>query len=124
MSHFADAAEVYRCLGGVFEVADHPAACSRPLGSGLPARIDPAATAPAGLKEPAIQALEGKSDVRMSMPADVGNRFRRGEHNAVACLANGEVKTGDPVSKELKPLPLTKALFPLYQELVAAKDAR
>jgi hypothetical protein len=127
MRYFADAAEVYRSPGGVFKVADdHPAAGPRLRGSGLMVRTvcsAPEATATVVLKEPGIPVLEGGSDVRMPMPADAGDRFWRGEYNAAAGLAKGEVKTRGPVSNALK-LPLAKPLFPLYEELVAARDAR
>ncbi|MGW2291621.1 SCP2 sterol-binding domain-containing protein [Streptomyces phaeochromogenes] len=131
MSYFSSAEEVYKYLGGVFRVANDTDGVGGQLRAGdLVLRLDysgPAASITVVLKEPAIQVIEGDSeltpDIRMSMSADNGNKFWRGEYNVAVGLAKGQVKAKGPVSKILKLIPLSKPVFPLYRELVAGKDA-
>jgi putative sterol carrier protein len=61
-------------------------------------------------------------DITLSMPADIADRFWRGKYNLAVGLAKSEVKAKGPVNKILKLVPLTKPLFPVYQELIAQKD--
>ncbi len=78
------------------------------------------------LREPSIEVTDGgdnpDADVKLFMPADIGDKFWRGEYNLGVGLAKGQVKAKGPVNKILKLVPLTKPLFPLYRELVAEKD--
>ena len=66
---------------------------------------------------------DSKADVKLYMPADIGDKFWRGEYNLGVGLAKGQVKAKGPVNKILKLVPLTKPLFPIYREIVAEKDA-
>lgn len=65
-----------------------------------------------------------KADVTLLMRGDTGDQFWRGEYNLAIGLAKGQVKAKGPVNKILKLVPLTKPLFPMYREKVAAKDAQ
>jgi hypothetical protein len=56
------------------------------------------------------------------MPADIADKYWRGEYNLAVGLAKGQVKAKGPVNKILKLVPLTKPLFPMYRELVSEKD--
>jgi putative sterol carrier protein len=131
MSYFANADEVYQYLGGVFKIADTTAGVGEKLrGANMVLRLDytgPDSSITVILKEPTIQVIEGDSDitpdVRMSMAADNGNKFWRGEYNVTVGLAKGQVKTKGAVSKILKLIPISKPVFPLYKYLVGAKDA-
>lgn len=131
MSYFSSADEVYKYLGGVFRVANDTDGVGDQLRAGnLVLRIDysaPTASITVVLKDPAIEVVEGDCqlapDIRMSMSADNGNKFWRGEYNVAVGLAKGQVKAKGPVSKILKLIPMTKPVFPLYRELVAEKDA-
>ncbi|MFF4256575.1 SCP2 sterol-binding domain-containing protein [Streptomyces sp. NPDC001663] len=131
MSYFSSAEEIYKYLGGVFLVANDTDGVGDQLRAGnLVLRIDysaPTASITVVLKEPAIEVIEGESDltpdIRMSMSGDNGNKFWRGEYNVAVGLAKGQVKAKGPVSKILKLIPMTKPVFPLYRELVAEKDA-
>ncbi|MDX2600346.1 SCP2 sterol-binding domain-containing protein [Streptomyces caniscabiei] len=131
MSYFSSAEEVYQYLGGVFLVANDTEGVGDQLRAGnLVLRIDysaPTASITVVLKEPAIEVIEGTSeltpDILMSMSADNGNKFWRGEYNVAVGLAKGQVKAKGPVSKILKLIPMSKPVFPLYRELVAEKDA-
>lgn len=132
MSYFADAAEVYRYVGGVFRLAgDHPEVGPGLRSGDLVLRVeytDPAATITVVMKEPAVEVIEGvcdiSPDVRMYMSADNANKYWRGEYNVAVGLAKGQVKAKGPVTKILKLIPITKPVFPLYKELVATKDAQ
>jgi putative sterol carrier protein len=130
MAYFDDANEVYHYLGGVFRAADaHPLVGPRLRASELTFRIDysnPTATLTIRMLPGGIEIIEGptdiRPDVRLAMSADNGDRFWRGEYNAAVGLALGEVRARGPVSKLLSLLPLAKPVFPLYQEMIAAKD--
>ena len=131
VSYFKDAAEVYEYLGGVFKVADAVDGVGESLrAADIVLRLDysnPPASVTVLLKEPAIEVIEGDSDltpdVRMSMSADHGNQFWRGEYNVAVGLAKGQVKAKGPVTKILKLIPAAKPVFPIYRDLVAEKDA-
>ncbi|MFI7099297.1 SCP2 sterol-binding domain-containing protein [Streptomyces sp. NPDC050161] len=130
MPYFADAAEVYRYIGGAFRLAaDHPEAGPRLRAVGATLRIeyrDPAATLTLRLRAEGVEIIEGQSDlpadIHLSMTADNGNRFWRGEYNAALGLAKGEARARGPIAKILKVLPAAKPVFPLYRELIAAKE--
>jgi len=130
VSYFKDAAEVYQCLGQVFRVADGVDGVGNALREAdIVLRLDysnPSSSLTVILKEPAIEVIEGDSDltpdVRMSMSADHGNQFWRGEYNVAVGLAKGQVKAKGPVTKILKLIPAAKPVFPIYRELVAEKD--
>ena len=78
MSYFKDDAEVYKYLGGVFRVAnDVEGVGSNLRAADIVLRLDysnPTSSITVVLKEPAIEVIEGDSDldpdVRMSMSAD------------------------------------------------------
>ena len=131
MSFFKDDAEVYQYLGKVFTVANDVEGVGSALREAdIVLRLDysnPTASLTVILKEPAIEVIEGDSDltpdVRMSMSADHGNQFWRGEYNVAVGLAKGQVKAKGPVTKILKLIPAAKPVFPIYRELVSEKDA-
>jgi len=131
VSYFSTAEEVYKYLGGVFRAANEVEGVGDELrASDIVLRLDysaPAASITVVLKQPAIEVIEGDSeltpDVRMSMSADNGNKFWRGEYNVAVGLAKGQVKAKGPVSKILKLIPVAKPVFPIYRELVADKDS-
>jgi putative sterol carrier protein len=130
MSYFKDDAEVYKYLGGVFRVAnDVEGVGSNLRAADIVLRLDysnPTSSITVVLKEPAIEVIEGDSDldpdVRMSMSADHGNQFWRGEYNVAVGLAKGQVKAKGPVTKILKLIPAAKPVFPIYRDLVGEKD--
>jgi len=130
MSYFKDDAEVYKYLGGVFRVAnDVEGVGSNLRAAAIVLRLDysnPTSSITVVLKEPAIEVIEGDSDldpdVRMSMSADHGNQFWRGEYNVAVGLAKGQVKAKGPVTKILKLIPAAKPVFPIYRDLVGEKD--
>jgi putative sterol carrier protein len=129
MGYFNDEAEVYKYLGGVFRAADEQADVGPKLrAANITLQLnysDPASSLTVRLRDP-IEVVDGgqdnDADVRLSMPADIANKYWRGEYNLAVGLAKGQVKAKGPVNKILKLVPITKPLFPIYKGLVAEKD--
>jgi putative sterol carrier protein len=128
--YFESADEVYKYVGGVFRAAgDHPDVGPKMVAADVTLQIyytDPDASLTVRFTEPEVEVVEGgddpAADVKMTMPADIANKYWRGEYNIAVGLAKGQVKAKGPVNKILKIVPLTKPLFPMYRELVAEKD--
>jgi hypothetical protein len=129
MPYFADADEVDKYIGGVFRLAaDHPEVGQKMKAANLVMRVlytDPDVEMNVIMRDP-MQVVSGPvdeaADVTLAMPADIADKFWRGEYNLAVGLAKGQVKAKGPVNKILKLVPLTKPLFPMYRELVAEKD--
>ncbi|CAN5387612.1 SCP2 sterol-binding domain-containing protein [soil metagenome] len=130
MPYYNDAEEIYKFLGGVFRAANDTEVGPKLKAADIDLQVyytDPDAAMTVRLREPAIEVFEAadneEADVKLYMPADIGNKFWRGEYNLGVGLAKGQVKAKGPVNKILKLVPLTKPLFPIYRDLVAEKDA-
>ena len=130
MSYYTNAEEIYKYLGGVFRAANDNEVGPKLKAADIDLQIyytDPNAAMTVTLREPAIEVVEDAdnpdADVKLYMPADIGNKFWRGEYNLGVGLAKGQVKAKGPVNKILRLVPLTKPLFPVYRTLVAEKDA-
>ena len=129
MPYFSDENEVYKYLGGAFRLADQQDDVGPKLrAAGITLQLnytDPAATLTVRFKDP-LEVVDGGqdegADVKLTMPADIANKYWRGEYNLAVGLAKGQVKAKGPVNKILKMVPITKPLFPLYKQLVAEKD--
>ena len=129
MPYFADANEVDKYIGGVFRLAaDHPEVGPKMKAANLVMRVlytDPDVEMNVIMRDP-MQVVAGPveetPDVTLAMPADIADKFWRGDYNLAVGLAKGQVKAKGPVNKILKLVPLTKPLFPMYRELVAEKD--
>ena len=130
MPFFSDADDVYRHIGRVFREAGEADETSAPLrAAGIVLRLqlrEPEAVITVRFGEP-FRVDEGASDltpdVRLEMPADLADRYWRGEYNLAVGLAKRQVQSHGPVNKLLKLVPLTKPLYPRYRELVAGRDA-
>jgi hypothetical protein len=130
MAYFADDSEVYRYIGGIFrEAAEHPEVGRKLRAAGITLQLhltDPDAQLTVRFADP-IEVDDGDTqlspDVHLSMPADIADRYWRGDYNLAVGLAKGHVKSKGPVNKILKLVPLTKPLFPIYDRLIAQKDA-
>lgn len=130
MPYFNNAEEIYKYLGGVFLAANDTEVGPKLMGADIDLQVyytDPDASMTVRLRQPSIEVTDGgdnpDADVKLFMPADIGDKFWRGEYNLGVGLAKGQVKAKGPVNKILKLVPLTKPLFPLYRDLVAEKDA-
>jgi putative sterol carrier protein len=129
MPYFADANEVDKYIGGVFRLAaDHPEVGPKMKAANLVMRVlytDPDVEMNVIMRDPmqvTAGPVEEAADVTLAMPADIADKFWRGDYNLAVGLAKGQVKAKGPVNKILKLVPLTKPLFPMYRELVAEKD--
>ena len=130
MAYFNDEQDVYRYLGGVFRLADEqPEVGPKLRAANITLQLnysDPAASLTVRFQDP-VEVVDGgqdeDADVKLSMPADVANKYWRGEYNLAVGMAKGKVKAKGPVNKILKLVPLCKPLFPVYREMVADKDA-
>jgi putative sterol carrier protein len=131
MPFFSDADEVYKYIGGVFRAAaDHEEVGPKMAAADVNLQIyysDPESALTVRFHEPKLEVEEGNddpnADVKLFMPADIGDKYWRGEYNLAVGLAKGQVKAKGPVNKILKLVPLTKPLFPMYRDLVSEKDS-
>jgi len=129
MAYFNDEQDVYRYLGGVFRLADEqPEVGPKLRAANITLQLnysDPAASLTVRFQDP-LEVIDGgqdeDADVKLSIPADIANKYWRGEYNLAVGLAKEQVKATGPVNKILKLVPITKPLFPVYKELVAEKD--
>lgn len=130
MGFFKDAAELDEYIGGVFrDAGEHPESGPKLKASNIVMRVlykEPDCEMTLVFRD-AYQVINGptdiKPDVTLLMRGDTADQFWRGEYNLALGLAKGQVKAKGPVNKILKLVPLTKPLFPMYREKVAAKDA-
>lgn len=130
MGYFANAEEVYRYIGGVFRAArDDDQVGPRMATADVNLQIyysDPDSSLTIRMHEPNIEVEDGGddpgADIKLFMPADIADKYWRGEYNLAVGLAKGQVKAKGPVNKILKLVPLTKPLFPMYRDLVTEKD--
>lgn len=129
MPFFADAAEVEKYLGGVFRIAAETPVGPKLATADIDLQVyyaDPDAKVLIRMHGENIQVLEGEenedADVKLYMPADIGDKYWRGEYNLAVGLAKGQVKAKGPVNKILKLVPLTRPVFPMYRDMIAEKD--
>ena len=130
MSFFNDEAEVFQYLGGVFHKAAETEVGPKLATADIDLQIyysDPEAKILIKMHGDNIEVFDDTenedADVKLFMPADIGDKYWRGEYNLAVGLAKGHVKAKGPVNKILKLVPLTKPIFPMYREMVAPKDA-
>jgi hypothetical protein len=58
--------------------------------------------------------------VKMTMNSDIANRYFQGEENIAMAIARRRIKTTGDVKKALALVPVTKPVFELYREMIAA----
>lgn len=123
MALFADEAEVYDYLGGVFRMGlQDPKLVEALQPSGVVLRIvytepDAVITVDMPNAELYTGARTGpEPNVELFMTADTGNRFWLGKVVLPVALAKGDVRAKGPVAKLLKMLPLAKQLFGPYKK--------
>lgn len=130
MGYFADADDVYRYLGGVFRLAAETEVGPKLASADIDLQVyyaDPDAKVLIRMHGDNITVEDGAdnedADVKLFMPADIGDKYWRGEYNLAVGLAKGQVRAKGPVNKILRLVPLTRPVFPMYREMVAEKDA-
>jgi putative sterol carrier protein len=129
MPFFADSDEVYKYLGGVFRIAQGTPTGPKLATADIDLQVyysDPDAKVLITMHGDNIEVFDDTenedADVKLFMPADIGDKYWRGEYNLAVGLAKGHVKAKGPVNKILKLVPLTRPVFPMYREMVAEKD--
>jgi hypothetical protein len=129
MGFFASPEEVDKYIGEMFRQAnDHPKVGPKMRAANINMRVvyeDPDCEMTVRFADP-MEVIFGAAavepDITLSMPADIADRFWRGKYNLAVGLARSEVKAKGPVNKILKLVPLTKPLFPVYNDLISQKD--
>jgi hypothetical protein len=129
MPFFADSDEVYKYLGGVFRIARETPTGPRLATADIDLQVyyaNPDAKVLIKMHGDNIEVLDDTenedADVKLFMPADIGDKYWRGEYNLAVGLAKGHVKAKGPVNKILKLVPLTRPVYPMYREMIAEKD--
>ena len=129
MPFFHDADEVYEYIGGIFRAAaEHPEVGPKFASLGLTMQLDyfdPVASMTVRMHDPMTVEVGGRdhgADLTLSMPADIADRYWRGEYNLGVGLAKKKIDVRGPVDELLALVPLTRPLFPVYREMVAEKD--
>lgn len=127
MPVFQNDQEIYKYIGGVFERAlEDPTLGARLKDSQIIAEInysDPAAVITVDMQNGKVYrgpTSDVIPNIKMFMTADNGNKFWLGKLNLAAAMAKGQVRAKGPVSKMLKMLPASKAMFPFYKEMLEA----
>jgi hypothetical protein len=60
-------------------------------------------------------------EVKMTMDADVANRYFQGKENIAMAIARRRIKTSGNVKKALALVPITKPVYARYRELVESE---
>ncbi|SFO50565.1 SCP-2 sterol transfer family protein [Pseudonocardia ammonioxydans] len=130
MGVFANEAEAYKYLGGIFEVATTQESLSDKFAaSGVVLRIhytDPDLTITVDMPNKTVETGSESSaepNVELFMTADTGNKFWLGKVNLSVAMARGTVRAKGPVPKLLKLIPAAKDLFPEYEKMLT-EDGR
>lgn len=129
MPFFDDADEVYRYIGGACRAAAaHPEVGPQLAAAGLTLQLyftDPEARMVVGLCEP-VTVVDGgedpQADVVLRMPADIADRYWRGEYNLGVGIARGRLQAEGRVQEFLRAVALIRPVHPRYREMIAAKD--
>lgn len=130
MPYFKDSDEAYKYLGGVFHKAKETEVGPAMAAADLDLQLyytEPEAKILIKMHGDNIDVRDGEenenADIKLFMPADIGDQYWRGRYNLAVGLAKGHVKAKGPTNKILELAAGTKSLFPLYTDMVAEKDA-
>lgn len=129
MRYFESSDEVYHYIGGVLRAAlDHPVAGPSMTAAGVTVRLDlgePDATFTIRFRDPSgieVGAAEEEAEVRITMSADVCDRYWRGEYNLAIGVGRGKVQIDGPLSTLMELASSGAPMFPIYRAMVADKD--
>lgn len=117
---FANADEVEKYLGGIFQEAfqdDDLGPKLRATGAALTTVYnDPEVTLLVDFGNAKVTRLDGPggAGAEMRMSADTGNAYWQGKVNLPLAMAKGKVKVSGDIASLLKLAPLTKKLMPAY----------
>jgi hypothetical protein len=59
--------------------------------------------------------------VRMTMSSGIANRYFQGKENVAMAIARRRIRTGGDVKSALSLIPITKPLYAIYREMLAAE---
>jgi hypothetical protein len=127
MSYFSEATEVEHFIGGIFtECMDDADLGPKFAATGVILKLN--------FSEPDSLVLvdcpnrkvyrgddvEAAPDptVEMFMTSDIGHEYWLGKRNVSVCLAKGDMRAKGPVPQILKLVPLTRHVFPRYEEMI------
>ena len=65
--------------------------------------------------------VDWEPEVKMTMDADVANRYFQGKENVAMAIARRRIKTSGNVKKALALIPITKPVYAQFRELVEAQ---
>lgn len=125
---FADADDLRRYVGGIFERAlEDPVLGPKLMGTGVVLKVitsEPDAVLVMDLpnRNIGLGSADDPADATMRMTSDVANRFWQGKVNLPVAMARGHVKVEGKVGALLKLVPSTKQLFPAYRSLLEQDD--
>lgn len=129
MSYFKDSADVEHFIGGIFtECLQDPSLKEKFAETGVILRLnftDPEATVLVDTVSSTVFTGTGKGpepNIEMFMTSDVGHEYWLGKVNVSVALAKGQMRAKGPIPKILKLVPLTKHVFPKYEEMISAAN--
>lgn len=131
MTYFNDASEVHHFIGGIFtECVSDPELGPKFKQTGVILKLnftDPEATVLVDFVDSKVYTGEEVAagptpTVEMFMTSDVGHEYWLGKVNVSVALAKGQMRAKGPVPQILKIVPLTKHVFPRYEEMIKAAD--
>ncbi|OBC05147.1 sterol carrier protein [Gordonia sp. 852002-50816_SCH5313054-c] len=123
---FANADEVEKYLGGIFQDAFADPELGpklRATGAKLQTTYsDPEVSLIVDLGNATVSRADGASvdAAEMKMSADTGNAYWQGKVNLPLAMAKGKVKVSGDITSLLKLAPLTKRLIPAYVDRLKA----
>jgi putative sterol carrier protein len=125
MPYFTEQAEVEHFIGGIFtECVNAPELKEQFAATGVIMQLhftDPDATVVVDFVDGKVYTEDGagpKPNIEMFMTSDVGHQYWLGKVNVSVALAKGQMRAKGPVPKILKLVPLTKHVFPRYQQMI------
>lgn len=119
---FADAAEVQKYIGGIFETAFvDPEIGPKLVDTGMVVAFDftaPDALVVVDMTNKAVydSGADVTPDATMSMTSETGNAYWQGKVNLPLAMAKKKVRVDGNVASLLKLAPLAKKLYPSYVE--------
>lgn len=127
VSYFTESSEVEAFIGGIFtECINEPELKDKFAETGVILGLhftEPDAMVVVDCVESKVYTGAGAGpppNIEMYMTSDVGHEYWLGKVNVSVALAKGQMRAKGPVPKILKLVPLTKHVFPRYQEMIRA----
>jgi hypothetical protein len=125
MSYFKEPADVQHFIGGIFtECVNAPELKTKFAETGVIMRLnftDPDASVLVDFVDSKVYTEVGTGpapNIEMFMTSDVGHEYWLGKINVSVALAKGQMRAKGPVPKILKLVPLTKHVFPRYEQMI------